>query len=189
MDDQTLPTMSRCAIWEFFEGGPKSAKCRTCKMHLKTPTGTITALVNHLKRPPGTLKEFNKMCAAEGAKKTAGTKKSDGSVATSGPVKPMFKKGSQRAKTPTKETALFVATGLHSYSIVEEPGFLALVHVPVPQYQVPSRTTVSRSVVPALYAKETEHIKGELHDHFGSNDRQVDVEDGGRLHFDDVPPA
>lgn len=39
-------------------------------------------------------------------------------------------------------------------------------HAAVPEYQVPSRTTFSWSVMPELYAKEKEWIKGELHKHF-----------------------
>ncbi|KAH6937999.1 hypothetical protein HPB50_006091 [Hyalomma asiaticum] len=52
-----------------------------------------------------------------------------------------------------------MAAGLHSYSIVEEPGFLSLMHAAVPEYKVPSRTTFSRSVMPELYAKKKERIK------------------------------
>ncbi|KAG0429922.1 hypothetical protein HPB47_023163 [Ixodes persulcatus] len=170
MDDpshQTQRAMCRSAIWEFFDQGPNSAKCHTCKMCLKTPTGTTTTLVNHLRCHPGPFKKFEKMRASEGAKKTE-AKKSDGGVAAPVPFKPKLKKDSQRAKTLTKKTALFLATGLHSYSIVEEPGFLALMNVAVPEYQVPSRTTFSRGVVPELCAKEKERIKGELCDHFES---------------------
>ncbi|KAL1465900.1 hypothetical protein MTO96_043061 [Rhipicephalus appendiculatus] len=36
----------------------------------------------------------------------------------------------------------------------------------VPEYKVPSRTTFSRSVIPELYAKEKERVKGELRHHF-----------------------
>lgn len=52
-----------------------------------------------------------------------------------------------------KKTAPF----LHSYLIIEEPRFLALIHAAVPECQVPSRTTFSRSVVPQLCIKEKEY--------------------------------
>lgn len=46
----------------------------------------------------------------------------------------------------------FIASGLHSFSIVEERGFIALMKCAVPNFTVPSRTTSSRSVVPELYS-------------------------------------
>lgn len=66
----------------------------------------------------------------------------------------------------TTKIAHFIATGLHSYSTVEGPSFFSLMHAAVPEYHVPSRTMFSWSVVPKLYAKEKERIKGELHKHF-----------------------
>ncbi|XP_070386227.1 zinc finger BED domain-containing protein 4-like [Dermacentor albipictus] len=169
--NESAQRVFRSAIWEFFDRGASDATCRTCKMRLKTPTGTTTTLVNHLKRHPDPFKQFEKLRAAEsskklaGPKKTTGTNKADASAASCSYFKPTLKGDSQRAKTLTK-VAQFLATGLHSYSIVEEPGFLSLMHTAVPEYKVPSRTTFSRSVVPELYAKEKERIKSELRHHF-----------------------
>ncbi|XP_070392601.1 uncharacterized protein [Dermacentor albipictus] len=162
----------RSVIWEFFDRGASDATCHTCKMRLKTPTGTTTTLVNHLKRHPDPFKQFEKLRAAEsskkpaGLKKTTGTNKADASAASCSYFKPTLKGDSQRAITLTTKVAQFLATGLHSYLIVEELGFLSLMHTAVPEYKVPSRTMFSRSVVPELYAKEKERIKSELRHHF-----------------------
>ncbi|KAH7969947.1 hypothetical protein HPB52_023003 [Rhipicephalus sanguineus] len=134
--------------------------------------GTTTTLVNHLKRHPDPFKQFEKLRAAEcskkasGPKKTTATKTADASAASCSYFKPTLKGDSQRAKMLTTKVAQFMAAGLHSYSIVEEPGFLSLMHAAVPEYKVPSRTTFSRSVIPDLYAKEKERIKGALRHHF-----------------------
>lgn len=170
--DESAPRALRSSIWDFFDRGASDATCRTCKMRLKTPTGTTTTLVNHLKRHPNAFKNFEKLRAAEGAKKatgpkkTTGTKATDASAASSSFFKTTLKGDAPRAKLLTKKVAQFVAAGLHPYSIVEEPGFLSLMHATVPEYKVPSRTTFSRSVVPELYAKERERIQSELHSHF-----------------------
>ncbi|KAH7961529.1 hypothetical protein HPB52_009577 [Rhipicephalus sanguineus] len=170
--DEPAQRVFRSPIWEFFERGASDATCRTCKMRLKTPTGTTTTLVNHLKRHPDPFKQFEKLRAAEcskkasGPKKTTATKTADASAASCSYFKPTLKGDSQRAKMLTTKVAQFMAAGLHSYSIVEEPGFLSLMHAAVPEYKVPLRTTFSRSVIPDLYAKEKERIKGALRHHF-----------------------
>ncbi|KAL1478074.1 hypothetical protein MTO96_035246 [Rhipicephalus appendiculatus] len=76
--DEPAQRVFRSAIWEFFERGASDATCRTCKMRLKTPTGSTTTLVNHLKRHPDPFKQFEKLRAAEGSKKASGPKKMTG---------------------------------------------------------------------------------------------------------------
>lgn len=168
--DGTPQRSPRSAIWNFFDRSAKTAKCRTCKTCLKTPTGTTTTLVNHLRLHPGPFKEYEKIRASEcadSAKKSADNKRSNvSSASTPHHFKPLLSNDSQRAKMLTKKVAQFIATGLHSYSLVEEPGFLALMHAAVPEYKVPSRTTFSRTVVPDLYTKEKEKVLSELRNHF-----------------------
>ncbi|XP_064468924.1 zinc finger BED domain-containing protein 4-like [Ornithodoros turicata] len=62
--------------------------------------------------------------------------------------------------------AHFIAKGLHSYSIVEENGFLDLIAAAAPEYVVPSTTTFSRSVITILYEEEVRRVKYELKSHF-----------------------
>ncbi|KAH6937998.1 hypothetical protein HPB50_006090 [Hyalomma asiaticum] len=76
--DEAVQRVFRSAIWEEFERGASDATCRTCKMRLKTPTGTTTTLVNHLKRHPDPFKQFEKLRAAECPKKASRPKKDDG---------------------------------------------------------------------------------------------------------------
>lgn len=58
---------------------------------------------------------------------------------------------SKKAKDITGAIAVFICKGLHPYSIVDEPGFRRLLHFLEPRYNVPCRTTFSRSVIPKLY--------------------------------------
>ncbi|KAH9378858.1 hypothetical protein HPB48_014775 [Haemaphysalis longicornis] len=163
--DESAPRALRSSIWDFFDRRASDATCGMCKMRLKTPTGTTTTLVNHPKRHPSAFKNFEKLRAGEGAKKatgpkkTTGTKATDASAASSSFFKTTLKGDAPRAKLLTKKVAQFVAAGLHPYSIVEEPGFLSLMHATVPEYKVPSRTTFSGSVVPELYARRGNESK------------------------------
>lgn len=54
----------------------------------------------------------------------------------------------------TTTKAGMIAYDLHSYSLVSEPSFLNLLKILEPRYNVPSRTTISRSVIPDLYLRE-----------------------------------
>lgn len=57
----------------------------------------------------------------------------------------------------TTATAGMLAYDLHSYSLVSEPSFLNILQILEPRYNVPSRTTFSRSIntfIPDLYLRE-----------------------------------
>ena len=61
---------------------------------------------------------------------------------------------SKRAKLITKALAIFMCKGFQLYSVVDLKAFRYLFHVLEPRYQLPSRTTMSRSVTPKLYQDE-----------------------------------
>ncbi|KAG0441978.1 hypothetical protein HPB47_015803 [Ixodes persulcatus] len=65
--------------------------------------------------------------------------------------KPRLSNQSVRARALTNKIGCFTATGLHSCTVVEEPAFLELMKSAVPEYNVPSRTTFSRTAVPEMY--------------------------------------
>lgn len=48
----------------------------------------------------------------------------------------------------TTATAGMLAYHLHSYLLVSEPSFLNILQILEPRYNVPSRTTFSRSIIP-----------------------------------------
>lgn len=47
-----------------------------------------------------------------------------------------------------------IAYDLHSYSLVSEPSFPNLLQILELRYNMPSRTTFSRSIIPDLYLRE-----------------------------------
>ncbi|XP_049275497.1 zinc finger BED domain-containing protein 4-like [Rhipicephalus sanguineus] len=157
MADADIATAVKGAnpIWKFFVKIPPGheAQCLKCHAILKTPTSTTTTLAMHLKRHPDDLGECEKeRCARQRAKCAAVAKPNLQQPSVADRFKPKVKSTTPKAQMMTKAIAGFVVRGMHSYNVVEEPGFLAVMEAAMPEYVVPSRTTFSRTIIPALYA-------------------------------------
>ena len=50
------------------------------------------------------------------------------------------------------------------YSFVEDKGFIKLMHQVEPRYEIPHRTTFSRSVVPSIYKEVKQQVESKLTD-------------------------
>lgn len=168
VDDESDGVVHRNPIWNYFLKIPPgtSARCIKCKAILKTPTGTTTTLVSHLKRHPDAYQAY--MEERQARKNTAKLKSvstpSQPSVADS--FKQKMKPTGPRAKHMTKMIANFIARGKHPYSVVEEGGFVDMVAFAMPDYSVPSRTTFSRAVIPNLYESKKKEVKRKLQEIF-----------------------
>lgn len=46
---------------------------------------------------------------------------------------------------------MFICKGLQPFSVVEEEGFIYLLHVLEPRYKIPCRSAFSRSIIPNMY--------------------------------------
>lgn len=122
---------------------------------LKTPSNTTTTLVNHWKRHRDAYKRYQVLrssakVSAESSSLHRKRKANSGSLLDT--FSAWAKTDGVRARKMTQKIAAFIASGLHSYSIVEGPGFLSLMEYAAPGYKVPSRTTFSRTVIPEMYA-------------------------------------
>ncbi|KAH6927423.1 hypothetical protein HPB50_003458 [Hyalomma asiaticum] len=150
-------------IWNFFVKVPpgQEAQCLKCHSILKTPTGTTTTLATHLKRHPDVFVTYEKeRCARKSVKSTAKPDVQQPSVADR--FKPKLKHTAPKAQQMTKAIAGFIVRGMHSYSVVEEPGFVAVMNAAMPEYVVPSRTTFSRAIIPELYASKKQNLMNSL---------------------------
>lgn len=65
-----------------------------------------------------------------------------------------------RSRNITNAIALMLAADLQPYSVVEDTGFTNLMRVLEPRYQMPCRTTFSRTLIPKLYLEESIKIAG-----------------------------
>lgn len=143
-------------MWNFFLKVPAGgeAQCNTCGLVLKTPTGTTTTLVTHLKRHPGMHREYTELHKLYGLPK----KKSEAKGVLSQPTVPklQLQPSSTKAQEMSKKIGAFIARGLQRYSVAEEPSFIDMIRCAIPEYVVPSRKTFSRTVVPNLYETKKE---------------------------------
>ncbi|KAH8038695.1 hypothetical protein HPB51_002839 [Rhipicephalus microplus] len=143
----------RSAIWKHFVKTSSSlAQCKTCGATIKTPTGTTSPLVNHLKQHP-TAMEYR--MTATGAPEKDQSMIFDFVHRTN----PLSEKKTQALNA---KVAAMVALDLQPYSFVEDRGFKELMAEAVPNYRLPSRTTLSRTLVPRLFDDTRKKVKDEL---------------------------
>ncbi|KAH7934867.1 hypothetical protein HPB52_001682 [Rhipicephalus sanguineus] len=138
MADADIATAVKGAnpIWKFFVKIPPGheAQCLKCHAILKTPTSTTTTLAMHLKRHPDDLGECEKeRCARQRAKCAAVAKPNLQQPSVADRFKPKVKSTTPKAQMMTKAIAGFVVRGMHSYNVVEEPGFLAVMEAAMPE--------------------------------------------------------
>lgn len=74
-------------------------------------------------------------------------------------TEPLSEKRTQALNT---KVAAMVALDLQPYSVVKDRGFKELMEEPVPNYRLPSRTPLSRTLVPRLYDDTRKKVKAEL---------------------------
>ncbi|KAH7960197.1 hypothetical protein HPB49_003516 [Dermacentor silvarum] len=145
-------------IWNFFVKVPpgQEAQCLKCHSILKTPTRTTTTLATHLKRHPDVFVTYGKEhCAQKSVKSTAKPDVQQPSVADR--FKPKLKHTAPKAQQMTKAIAGYIGRGIHSYSVVQELGFVAVMNAAMPEYVVSSWATFSRAIIPELYASKKQN--------------------------------
>ncbi|KAH8036710.1 hypothetical protein HPB51_004094 [Rhipicephalus microplus] len=95
-------------IWDFFLKVPAGgeAQCETCGVVLKTPTGTTTTLVTHLKRHPGKYTEYSELHQLYSFPKN---KSEPSQLTVTSLFKPTLQPSSVKAQEMTKKIAAFIA--------------------------------------------------------------------------------
>ncbi|KAH9360882.1 hypothetical protein HPB48_008158 [Haemaphysalis longicornis] len=157
-------------IWKYYSKLPSggTARCESCQSVLKTPTGTTTTLVSHLKRHPCKYNAYlsdrqRKVMVA--SKRSAG-KESSSPVSVASIFKPKLQPTSPRAKEMTRKIATFIAHDLQPYSVVEAKSFVDMINYAMPEYVIPSRNKFSRTIIPDLYAAKMNKLKMVLREIF-----------------------
>ncbi|KAG0420211.1 hypothetical protein HPB47_003611 [Ixodes persulcatus] len=113
-------------VCKFFDRScAPSSKCLVCGAILKTQPNTTTPLAR---------KEYESGAAT--AEQRNAPKSKEASMMPA--FKPRLSNQSVRARALSKKIGSFIATGLHSYTVVEELAFLELMKCAVPKYNVPS---------------------------------------------------
>lgn len=150
----------RSSIWlHFNDVGDCKAECRICKMKISIRAGSTTNMHRHLKtahpsvqleereQPPSTGPEPSKLAADSTVLlKTAGqTKMSTFILKQMTPAKQI---------SVDEELAKMIASDFQPFSIVEDKGFKSFVQALNPTYVLPSRKTLSQTIIPQLYNTE-----------------------------------
>uniref|UniRef100_A0A8C4N752 Zinc finger BED domain-containing protein 1-like n=1 Tax=Eptatretus burgeri TaxID=7764 RepID=A0A8C4N752_EPTBU len=69
---------------------------------------------------------------------------------------------SQRAEAITKAIGVFIASEMHPFSTIYEPGFRNLIQVLEPRYTIPSGVHFSHKVIPELHLKTKQYVQMRL---------------------------
>lgn len=144
-------------VWNHFTTiDLETAKCKTCRTVIKTKFSSTSSLRRHLQTHPeifATLDSVKKATDGLNTKHTI-TKAFERQT-------PLDSK-SPKAHELTKAIAVMIAVDLQPYSVVEDPGFKAVLKIAEPRYVIPSRTTFSRNMIPKMYQDERSRISQAL---------------------------
>ena len=152
-------------IWNFYVKQKAPGKCKLCNKIIQTPTSSTSGLVRHLKQHPSAEKEYNNLNASAKCRPKVTASCRQLSI-TESLVKRQKLCTDSRKNEIDRRIAFMMACDFQPFSIVEDYGFRSLVRELEPGYDMPSRTTFSRSVVPKMYQEEKtklfEEIKSDL---------------------------
>lgn len=146
-NDLKIISSTSAIIWNFFIRNEKdNATCNICSTKRNTPTGTTTTLKNHLKKHSSAYQEYLRLTTLKENKikeKRKRTNEESENSKEHTSLKSLFKNTSldpsnKHAREITKAIALFICKGLQSFSVVEEEGFIYLLHVLEPRYKIPA---------------------------------------------------
>ncbi|KAJ8897612.1 hypothetical protein PR048_002961 [Dryococelus australis] len=131
----------------------------------KTPTGSTSGLVRHLKIHSTVEAEYKKVNLINNDRESKvgerrRRRKNTGQQLTLGEsfAKKFKLDATVRAKAITNKIACMMAIDNQPYSIIEDAVFRSLVDILEPKYNIPSRTTFSRAIIPALYQEEKQKL-------------------------------
>lgn len=149
-DDNYVPAEKKSkassSIWDnFIKVDKLQAKCRSCSVVLKTPTGSTSALIRHFK-----------------SKHSSDTKAAEDQKEEKQRAVIPLDSTNKKVKEMTRGLALMIAKDLQPYSVVEDVGFRYFANAAEPRFQMPSRTTLSRKIIPEMYETEVDRIKLKL---------------------------
>ncbi|XP_063216906.1 zinc finger BED domain-containing protein 4-like [Bacillus rossius redtenbacheri] len=153
-------------IWKFYEKRKGEGECKVCKKRIQTPTGSTSGLLRHLKLHPAAEKNYLDLTKEKATKQKENSYRQ---LSIQDCVTKKQKVSEARKTIIDRKIGAMMACDFQPYSIVEDRGFKGLLNELEPGYEVPSRTTFSRSIVPKIYREEKAKLAEEI---------KTDVDDG-----------
>ncbi|XP_064475464.1 zinc finger BED domain-containing protein 4-like [Ornithodoros turicata] len=149
------PKRAKSLVWDYLAKiSSTNASCNACSSTLKTPTGSTTALVRHLNAHPVAIVEYRK--------KSGDSIRSAKQPRITDILKQNEPLPASKVKALNRKVAELIALDYQPLSIVADRGFSALTKEAVPNYELPSRTTVSRTLIPRIYDDTGKRVDSEL---------------------------
>ena len=161
----------KSAVWNFFkakDGG--CAICQVCATTIKNKGGNTSNLLRHLqnKHPvqystinPRKRKAGYSVTSEKNVEKNVSSSAQPSISSAFAKATPLMS-GSQRHQAITDAITHFLCKDNIPFNTVDRPGFRHLLNVLEPRYEIPNKTTFSKSKVVKLYDVTRESVMGDL---------------------------
>ncbi|XP_065895780.1 zinc finger BED domain-containing protein 4-like [Dysidea avara] len=168
------------AVWLYFEkteerlertGSHRVANCKECGKGIKVVKGNTSNLMSHLKTKHSKIYEEVRRKTDEKYKSKQSSSQSSvlkrhaqQSLPGMAAKKTKLDSNSALHKKITRGIAGMMIHDFQPYSFVEDRGFSELMQQLEPHYQIPHRTTFSRSIVPSMYKEARKEVESKPSD-------------------------
>ena len=165
---RAMSKRKRSSVWTYFDDSDGTdATCVLCKDIVKTSGNTSNAM-KHLKSKHQ--EEYQLVHAQQEESKRLRLEQRQSSAEQSKQVSlettlersRVYPRESTRCKKLDESLVRMLAVDLQPASIVEDRGFLTILHSLDPKYQPPSRRSIMRSTLPNLYQRVKVEVKAKL---------------------------
>lgn len=150
---------TKSLVWEHFERNADNLpQCNHCQAVIKTKDGATTNLHNHLNRKHKIKLE---QCPAKNAK-LVNDDSSSGSANSSCTLSHYWTKltqSSTRHKAISQAIAKAIVLDLRPLDTVNDKGFINLIKVLEPRYELQSRTHITQTTIPAMFQTAKEKVR------------------------------
>ena len=177
------------AVWLYFEkteerlertGSHRVANCKECGKGIKVVKGNTSNLMSHLKTKHSKIYEEVRRKTDEKYKSKQSSSQSSvlkrhaqQSLPGMAAKKTKLDSNSALHKKITRGIAGMMIHDFQPYSFVEDRGFSELMQQLEPHYQIPHRTTFSRSIVPSMYKEARKEVESKPSDVLKSKNKMA----------------
>ncbi|XP_077155210.1 E3 SUMO-protein ligase ZBED1-like [Ranitomeya variabilis] len=163
----------RSSIWMHFDNIDNTkAECKICKFKLSYRAGSNTNLHRHIRNvhPTVQIEEHGNTSASIGtvAAVSATTTQASARPRPTTTQSSILQFMPDKVMTPARkkavdeELAKMIAKDFQPLTIVEDKGFKSFVHALNPVYALPTRKTLSQTLIPKLYERERASLQGKV---------------------------
>lgn len=160
-------------IWKFYQKRKGEGECKYCKKLIQTPSGSTSGLLRHLKLHPVAEKDYLKLTMEEGNQRKKETSVKQMTMKDCLAKHQKVKISEEKKNKIDRKIGIMMACDYQPYRIVEDRGFRGLINELEPGYELPSRTTFSRSIVPRIYSEEKAKLAEEIKTDIGNGIESV----------------